>query len=702
MAPFLQTDVSMLSLAAGRRADVAIGARAVEPDEGPLEESKGNLYLLLELDGPEAGRPRLYRELLNIAQETYYRTEGEVTTALTAALHAAHHHLRASNRTGNTTFTGAMTAVAVVGSAVVVAQVGATILAVRSRRGLEWFSPLNQSEQPPPLGGERVPPVEIGRVEGQDEAVIVAMTGAWANYLEVPLMLEATAVPHAQVVADQLAGIGIDAAEPLMALTVTLHGPTEAPPVRRPPVTTTPKPEPPVPASAVTRTPPSLPDEPVASVEPTTPTTPPRRIRPIPAPVAAQPARSRRAFLRPAGPPRRIPYVLPIIGAIILVILVLTGSMWYLQGRQRARYFADFIRGATVQLEAAANTTDENQQRLYLQAAQEQLEQAALFYPNHPQVADLRSRIAEARARVNRVVSLLAGFDLPLIAFDPATRQPARVFVNGLNVYILDTRQGVLERYRLDENTGDRLREETPEVLVRSGDTVGGRRVGELAFAVWAPAMGNRTATGPLVLDRSVQLFGVVESLGAVNVTLAANPGLGAVTDMQYYIGNLYFLDTANSQVWRYRPTGDGYANPPEPYFQTAINLSPAIAMAIDGAIWLLHPNGTVLRYFNGVQEPFALDVVDPPVVKAVAIWVNEVDPPDGRIVIGDAGSNRVLVFDKRGRLLGQLMPLNRPGILERLRSLAVDETNNYLYLLTDNALYQTPFPPLGGAHSGP
>ncbi|MCS7038958.1 MAG: hypothetical protein NZP34_05095, partial [Caldilineales bacterium] len=77
----------------------------------------------------------------------------------------------------------------------------------------------------------------------------------------------------------------------------------------------------------------------------------------------------------------------PIIGAIVLVILVLTGSMWYLQGRQRARYFADFIQGATIQLEAAQNTTDENQQRLYLQAAQEQLDQAALFYPNHPQVA---------------------------------------------------------------------------------------------------------------------------------------------------------------------------------------------------------------------------------------------------------------------------------------------------------------------------
>ncbi len=696
MASFRQTDVSMLSLAAGRREDVAIGARAVEPDDEQLSTAgKGNLYLLLELAGPAAGRPRLYRELLNTVQDTYYRSSEDVAKALTAALHAAHHRLQAYNRAQSTTFTGAITAVAVLGTAIVAAQVGATILAVRSRRGLEWFSPLNQTEQPPPLGGTAIPPVEIGRIDGQSEAVMVVMTGAWANYLEVPLMLEATAVPQAQVVADQLAGIGIDAAEPLMALTVTMREVVEAPPERRPPPLTPPEPAP-------TPSPPRVMTPPTPASEAPEPATAPRRVPRAPEPAAAQAVRPRWSLLRSAGPPRRIPYVLPLIGAIVLIILVLTAGMWYLQGRQRARYFADFIRGATIQLEAAQNTTDENQQRLYLQAAQEQLDQAALFYPNHPQVAALSSRIAEARARVNRVVSLLAGFDLPLIAFDAATRQPSRVLVSGLNIYILDTRQGVLERYRLDENTGDRLREESPEVLIRSGDTIGGRRVGELAFAVWAPAMGNRTATGPLVLDRGLQLFGVVESLGAVNVALAANPNLSTVTDMQYYIGNLYLLDTANSQVWRYRPSGDGYENTPEPYFQTGINLSPAIAMAIDGAIWLLHPNGTVLRYFNGVQEPFALDVVDPPIVKAVAIWVNDVDPPDGRIVIGDAGSNRVLVFDKRGHLLGQLMPLNRPGLLERLRSLTVDETNNYLYLLTDNALYQTPFPPLDRATSGP
>ncbi|MCS7038959.1 MAG: hypothetical protein NZP34_05100, partial [Caldilineales bacterium] len=304
MAPFLQTDVSMLSLAEGRRADVAIGARAVEPDEGTPEEGKGHLYLLLELEGPEAGRPRLYRELLNAVQETYYRTTGDVTMALTTAIHAAHQRLRAYNRANHTTFTGAITAVAVADTAIVAAQVGATILAVRSRRGLEWFSPLNQSEQPPSLGDERVPPVEIGRVEGQDEAVIVAMTGAWANYLEVPLMLEATAVPHAQVVADQLAGIGIDAAEPLMALTVTVHGLAAAPPVRhRPAATPAPKPEPSLPAPApVTTTPIPPTDEPTAPVE-ATPTAP-RRARPTPLPIADRPARPRRSLRRPAGPPR--------------------------------------------------------------------------------------------------------------------------------------------------------------------------------------------------------------------------------------------------------------------------------------------------------------------------------------------------------------------------------------------------------------
>ena len=180
-----------------------------------------------------------------------------------------------------------------------------------------------------------------------------------------------------------------------------------------------------------------------------------------------------------------------------------------------------------------------------------------------------------------------------------------------------------MERYQLDENTGDRLsRDGAPEMLLQTGQTVGARRVGELGDAVWAPAAGNRTATGPLVLDRSNQLFGYIDGLEAVNVDLNDSSTLGFISGMDYYIGNLYMLDTTVSQLWRYRPTGDNYSDPREPYFppESGTNLSTVIDAAIDGSVWLLNPNGNVVKYFGSQQEAFALESITPALSDAVEI----------------------------------------------------------------------------------
>jgi hypothetical protein len=716
MSQALQTDVSILNLSGGRRERNAPTVRIVEPASGIAPaEGKGNLYILIELVGPESGRGRLIRELLNTMQETYYQQADPVPEALSAALQAAHAQLQGHNQYYATHFSGGATCLAVNGTEIVLAQAGPAILAVRSRGAVQWFSPLN-NESYLSLGGQTMPSVEVGRVAGEPGAVVVAMNSAWADYLEVPLMNEALAIPQAQAVADQLAGIGIGAGEELTLFVISLTAGQTARPPARPPAPS-PRPAPPAvrpaPAAEISLPAAHRPAPPAGATagQEAGQTAPPPVLRPAPAPakapsLAAAPDRRPSAIRR--GPPsRRLPYALAIAGVLLLAILAITAGMWYVQGRQRAELFNQYLQGANIQYQAAANTGDENQKRLYLQAADEQLNQAALFFPEHEDLVKMRSQIAEAKAAVNHIQPLLVGFDLPLIAFDAASREPQRVFVNGLTVFVLDAQTGVLERYQLDEGTGDRLAGDgAPVILAGSGTDVGGRRMGEVADAVWSPPAGNRTATGPLVIDRSNQLFGYSEGLGAVNVTLAANPDLGLVTDMENYNGNLYLLDTSRSQYWRYRASGETYENPPEAYFppEVQVNLSTVIDSAIDGSVWMLNPNGTVFKFFSGTQDAFALDVVDPPLTQAVTIWVNDADPPDGRIFIGDAASNRVLVFDKQGKLLSQLMPSGHPGALNTLRSLFVDETNNYLYLLTDSALYQTPLPTIAnpGAQDQP
>ncbi|MCO6449266.1 MAG: hypothetical protein J5I90_00630 [Caldilineales bacterium] len=703
MSQALQTDISILRLDRGHRDREAPTVRAVEPDRGIAPaEGKGNLYILLEVDGSGNGLPRLYRELLSTIQETYYYYKGDIAQSLTAALRAAHAYIQQHNQYHSTDFVAGATCLVATGGEIVSAQAGPTILAVQTDVGLQWFSPLND-ENFSSLGEQATPSVEIGRVEGAPGVVVVAMSSSWANYLEVSLMNEATKVPRAQAVADQLAGIGIDAKEELTLLVVTFTaaGSGAGKSASPAPAVATQRP-----AAAPTE---SWDDDATdeeweqeqADAEQASQVggIRGRRLRRKQAAAEKAQAKPEKAEKKTRGAPsRRVPYALAIVAVLIIGALAVTAGMWYLQGRERADLFERYITGAEVNWQAAVGTTDENQARLYLQAAEEQLAQAAFFFPNHPKVETIRNHIAETQAVVNHVQPILAGFDVPLTTFSDPEREPVDVFVSGLNVYVMDRGMGTLNRYRLDEATGDRLANDgEAETLLTSGQTVGGRRIGELAHAVWAPATGNRTASGPLVLDRSNQLFSTVEGLGPINVATSDNPDLVFVADMDYYSGNLYLLDTNESQLWRYRPTGDSYTEAPEAYFsaENPVNISSVVDAAIDGSVWLLHPNGTILKFFGGEQEAFALDVVDPPIGDAVALWANEADIPGGRLYIGDGASNRILVFDKQGKLLSQLMPAGQPGVLNDLRSLWVDEATGYLYALTASALYQAPLPPI-------
>ena len=707
MSQALQTEVSILSLAYGRREPHTPTARTVEPAPGIAPaEGKGNLYILVELDGEDQGDLRLYRELLATIQEAYYLSKEDITGALTAALHAAHSHLQRYNQVHQRDYIGGATCLVATGNEIISAQAGPTILAVRSSGGLQWFSPLND-ENYVPLGDEEMPSIEIGRVAGHPGVVIVAMNSAWANYLEVPVMLEATAAPRAQAVVDQMAGIGIEADEALTLLVVALgeEAGSAPAPVDKGNVAV---------ASTVAAKPSRTENEEAywdsASKQSRPSSGAPAEKAAATGALAGLGARLRptkrarsKAKPKPAKKQRkavrRIPFVLAIVLVLALAVAAVAAGTWYYQGQQRIQYFTQYMDGARLNLQAALAAPDENQARLYLEGAEKQLSQAEFFAPGHPDIVALDNEIAEARADINHVQPLLAGFDQPLITFTGADRDPHDVLVHGLNIYVLDTGRDVLERYQLDEATGDRLAGDgTPELLLQSGVTVGGRRTGELAEAVWAPAMGNRTSSGPLVLDRSNQLFEISDALGPINVTLADNDNLGFVQDMQYYMGNLYLVDTNNSQLWRYRPSGESYTVAPEPYFadDAGINLGTVIDSAIDGAVWLLHPNGTIMRFFSGIQEAFALDFVNPTLSDAVALWVNDVEAPGGYLYVADADSDRILVYNKEGALLQQLTPVDHHGVLGDLQDIYVDEVSNYLYALTKSGLYQVPLPPIG------
>lgn len=714
MAHTLKTEARIIHLLNGSRQSHAPTIRVIEPTSGIAPaQGKGNLYILVEVTGEDTARlGKLHRELLNSIQEVYYASRSDVVSALTEALQEAHLFIRRYNQKHQTDFSGGATCLAVTSREIISAQAGPTILAVRSKKGLQWFSPLNNDDYVA-LGEGDAPSVEIGRVPGHPGIVIVSMNSSWANYLEVALMQEATDVARARAVADQMAGIGIDADEELSALVVTLT--SAAPKGKRIPISSDTLPE----KAAVARPSDNIPAAPPVGWSDLdvgeegdgmawetvyeAPEKAGEKGRPL--------AGLRKRFARPVfsktesksssrqkvANPRRLPYILGIIFFLIIAIAAITGGMWYYQTQQRTRQFEEYLSSAQEQMDLAHKATDVNQARSYMQFAQQQLDQASTFNPEDPRIVKLRADILAYQSEINKVVGMMAGFDLPLISFTDPASNPTAVFVSGLSVYILDAGRGVFERYQLDDATSDRLAStgENPTELLKTGDKVESRVVGQLAYAIWAPTEGNRTATGPLVMDHSKQLFGINEGLGPVNIALADNPGLQFVSGMYPYGGNIYLLDSISSQIWRYRPTGSNYTAAPEPYFPagTTVNLKSAIDVGIDGDIWLLYPSGSMLRFRSGQQQAFALETVSPPLSQAVAVWVNRLEHPDGRIYVADAATNRVVIFDKSGKMLAQLVPVEHPGALKDLRDIFVDEMTNTIYLLTKTALYQAPLP---------
>jgi len=110
------------------------------------------------------------------------------------------------------------------------------------------------------------------------------------------------------------------------------------------------------------------------------------------------------------------------------------------------------------------------------------------------------------------------------------------------------------------------------------------------------------------------------------------------------YEGNIYILDPKNG-VLKYTPTGDGFGK--SDYFQgNGPDLSQATSMAIDGSIWILLNNGTILQYTSGKSNGLKVTGLDTPMKQPTKIVT---DIAMEHVYVLDPSTNRINSFDKHG-----------------------------------------------------
>jgi hypothetical protein len=377
---------------------------------------------------------------------------------------------------------------------------------------------------------------------------------------------------------------------------------------------------------------------------------------------------------------------------ILVLIPVLVAAVYWRKGASQNAEYETRIEMADARLAGALAALDEGDKetgRAELAKAQRFLNEATAMRGPTARTDELNARIQRELQEVLQVRPL-PGLVEPLVRF-PADAQPHRVLVVDQDIYVLDTGRQVIERYRLD-NTREFVPDPTPIVVLREGDVIDGVTVGRLVDFAWQPPIpGYEDKANLLVLDRNNQFFRYNARVeGASHVELGDPAALQTPNNIEVYNGRTYVADEGVQQILRYDL--GGFSQTPGFWFneQTTANLAGLLSMAIDGDIWLLYSNGMLLRYASGEQVPFALEGGATQLSEAVDMALGpDVDSP---IYIADVAQDRIMVFDKNGAYIAQLVSPEGDQ-LQNLSGLYVDEVAGSLYILTQSALFQHPLP---------
>ncbi|HEX9114974.1 MAG TPA: hypothetical protein VGA61_02820 [Anaerolineae bacterium] len=725
MRDSLRTSISQFSSAGGRQLARAANVRVVEPAADLPGAERGNLYMLIEVLGREAGQPTLYRNVLNAAQKAFYETEGTLTTALQRAVRSAHVELRKVNESLGADWRAGISCAALQGIDLTIAQVNPALVLVGHPRTVDQFPPEAEPEGPP-LGGEERPDVQLIHTQVEPGSLILLAESRWLAYIEPKALAVAVALESPAQTAAYLAQLA--GQNDLNALIIGLSqgdagvyaGPDTSSVGSYAPATFGSAPEEPVE--------PALPRAAEGENEsgPFGRLRRPGNGRRVPAVEGARSVSGRFGAGRgaaaatyeavgsdfePAGntarPPvyaeaqgRRSPW--PLVLALVIIPLLIAAivfSMWWLRNRTQESDFTNALNGASAAIDSAQGLTDESAARQSLGRAKEFLDKARAVKPDDPRLTPVLAKYGDNLNRVNHVTPLYGL--VPVWDFSAQGTKLSRILVKGGSAYALDMGQQQISRLVLSTLGDSAKLPDTPVALqrkqqVKDSDQV----VGDLVDVTWADAVSNQRSR-LLALDSSGNLFSYDVQFGAAREALGGRDQWGGTPQLLAgYNGNLYLVDAKANQIWRYRPSDKGYSGTPDRYFaeNVQVNLTGVQSIAIDGSIWLLYADGRLIKFFTGKQDAFTPTGLPTPLSGPTAVAVSA----DGdQIYIADTGNGRIVELSKKtGQFQRQLRPA-QGDVLSDMRDLYLDEAGGAFYIVTSNKLYRAYLPRPGAAPAG-
>jgi hypothetical protein len=402
------------------------------------------------------------------------------------------------------------------------------------------------------------------------------------------------------------------------------------------------------------------------------------------------------------GAPSKQPALLPrrasreplwLRGVAVLLPVIFIGLAFGIYKQQdltREKQAAELVTSADKLEQAAENNPDKNAARDQLNKALASIRQARDLYDT-PNAQDVFFKIQDQLNEVSGVAVLYV--ISPLATLKNAGADLSQVIADGNDLYLFD--RGAQRAYHYVVNDAATSSQPSPGLdgtILKVGDKVDNTSVGAIRGIVWADSNGTTTAGLVAVADNALlQYDPTASSWHATVVSDAAQ--WGQIRAVASFLGNVYLLDAAKNQIWKYVPAANGYTEQAVPYLpaNSSTSLSRVVDLAVDGDVWGLTADGSVLRFRGGQRVPFDLSGLETPLKNPVALYTQ---PEVDAVYIADAGNQRLVEFDKSGKFVRSFAPPAQAGdAFASLKALVANDAERKFYFISGNTLYVANLP---------
>lgn len=377
------------------------------------------------------------------------------------------------------------------------------------------------------------------------------------------------------------------------------------------------------------------------------------------------------------GQPAMLPWrtVGGIVAGAVLLVAVAWAVLPGLLREDRAAELEAAITQAQAQIAAAETAARIEEQRAALQAALAEAERARALAPDDPRIEAITAD-AVARLAVLDAITPVEALT-PVLTFEgtiTAPVTPEELVAGGRALWLRESGRGRV--IRIDPAGGE------PSEVYRTGEQYGGSMARDPAAIAW-----DASTARLLVLDAGRTLFAIADEPGAEPVPLPIRDAveMRSIVSIAVYLGNLYLLDPASGEVWRYLPASEGFDSERSGTLGGQ-EIDGATDLAVDGDVFVLD-DGTLRRFSQGREQVPMLDGLDQAVQSAEGLVQ---DVLRGLFYIADRGERRVVVGDRAGLFVRQY----RHADFTDLRGLAVAPDGQRVYVLSGSGIVSFPVQP--------